>query len=297
MTMGGQFYFTIYTNIYRFRFWAPLINFDSENTKIELTKDIVIRKASEYEKREIDELIKKWPTITRGEFLLECVITKENPQSRPGEYIEDGRNSIEKTLTILRLYKDDIIGYNLIVQPLAEEEPYGITATTLKHYQLWVSPDVRLLPQKYTIIHEEIDNLKEFFTEFNVETFQHLSLAIEYFNKSYIEPYTPRDSFLDLMISLENLYLKDESLELAYKLRMRMAYILAKEFNKRREIFEDIKKAYSYRGRIVHGETPPGINWDFFLKIREYTRESLKIFIKKPALRNELDEIILKGDY
>jgi len=286
-------------NKYRYRFWAPLVNYESESSEIRLADDITIKRASDSEKQDIKELLKNWPTISYGDFLLECMITKETPESEPTEYIKkEGRPKIEKVLTILRLYKENVVGYNLIVQSLAEREPHGLSAITLRHYQLWRDPTQRLAEQKYQISKREENELKKFFAELNIEDFERFDLAIEYFNKSYIEPYTPRDSFLDLMISLENLYLKGEILELGYKLRMRMAYVLAKELGKRKRIAKDIKNAYKYRGRIVHGEqaNTPDLNYEFLLKIRGYTRESLKIFIKNPALRNNLDESILKGN-
>ena len=286
-------------NKYRYKFWAPLVNYESESSEIILAGDITIKRASDSEKQEIEELLKYWPTITYGDFLLECMITKETPESEPGEYMKkDGRPTIEKAITTLRLYKENIVGYNLIVQPLAETEPHGVTALALRHYQLWIDPSQRLAKQKYRINQGKENELKKFFAELNIENFERFNLAIEYFNKSYIEPYTPRDSLLDLMISLENLYLKGETLELGYKLRMRIAYVLAQELSKRKEIAKDIKNAYDYRGKIVHGEETniPGLNYEFLFKIREYTRESLKIFIKNPALRDNLDEIILKGN-
>jgi hypothetical protein len=56
-----------------------------------------------------------------------------------------------------------------------------------------------------------------------------------------------------------------------------------------------MKKAYGYRGSIVHGETTPDISYEFLSKIRQYTRESLKTFLKNPTLRTTLDEFVLKG--
>ncbi len=286
-------------NKYKYRFWGPLVNYQSESSEIRLTNGITIKRASGSEKKDIEELLKNWPTINYGDFILECVISKETPESEPAEYMKkEGRPKIEKASTMLRLYKENVIGYNLIVQPLADREPHGLTAIFLRHYQLWRDPTQRLARQKYQISKREENELRKFFTELDVENFERFSLAIHYFNKSYIEPYTPRDSLLDLMISLENLYLKGEILELGYKLRMRMAYVLAKELGKRKRIEKDIKNAYKYRGQIVHGEQTdiPSLDYEFLLKIRGYTRESLKIFIKNPALRDNLDGTILKGN-
>ncbi len=231
------------------------------------------------------------------------MITKKDPEPEPGEYIKkEGKRFIERALTILRLYKEEVIGYNVIVQSL--NGAYSLLP--LKHYQLWMNPETDFSSLTFKIISTEIDKLKGFFSKFicTSEAFKELELAVKYFNKSYIEPYTPRDSSLDLMISLENLYLPGEKHELGYKLRMRMAHILAKELAQRKEILEDIKLAYNYRGEIVHGgkssKTISKIKEkhknesEFLFKIRGYTRESLKIFIKNPALRNKLDEIILQ---
>lgn len=281
---------------YRYRFWAPLANYESEKSKVKLADDITIKRASDSEKQDIKGLLKNWHTIDYGDFLLECTITKATPESEPGDYMDkEGRSKIDKALTVLRLYKESAVGYNLIVQPLAETEPYGYTA---RHYRQWIDPAERLLGTKYRISRGEENELQKLFAEVSIEDLERFDLAIEYFNKSYVEPYTLRDSFIDLMISLENLYLKGETLELGYKLRMRMAYVLAKQPGKRRAIAKDIRDACGWRGKIVHGERTniSGLDYEFLHRIRGYARESLKTFIRNPALRDDLDEIILKGN-
>jgi len=40
---------------------------------------------------------------------------------------------------------------------------------------------------------------------------------------------------------------------------------------------------------------PPRISYEFLVKIIGYVRESLKIFIKNPSLRDKLDDIILES--
>jgi hypothetical protein len=148
--------------------------------------------------------------------------------------------------------------------------------------------------QKYRVISSETKEFTEFFAEFDLMDFRDLDLAIEYFNKSYTEAFFPRGALINLMISLENLYLKGENLELSYKLSMRASFILATEPNEREEVFDDIKKAYKYRSAIVHGESPPKISEDFFFKIREYTRQSLKFFLRNPTLKKNIDKTILQ---
>lgn len=197
-------------------------------------------------------------------------------------------------MTTLRLFKEGILGYNLIVLP-NKEDSYSHAATTLRHYELWMASDAEYSRKKYEIAAVEEEDLKKLFTELKSEAFQQLELPIHYFNKSYIEPYTPRDSLVDLVISLESLYLKGESQELGYKLRMRMTILLAEGFEKRKEIVDNVKKVYNLRGQIVHGENNPVIDYKFLFKIREYVRKSLIIFLKNPELINKLDEIVLNS--
>jgi len=278
---------------YRFRFWVPLANFESEVSSIELRDDVTIRSASKSEKEIIGSLKERWYTVSPGQFLLECRIVKQVPESIPGQFLPDGKAHIDKAMSLLRLYKEEAIGYGLIVQPLRDEEPYATTAIPVLHRQLW--GDAKgLFGGKYVVGNDEVDALQGFFKEFNKPAIKQLDLAVRYFNKSYNEPY-PSDALLDLTICLENLYLPGTRDELAYRLRTRVACVLAKEVDKRKEILADVKKAYNLRSKIVHGRSVPPTDYEFLFKVRAYVRESIKIFARRPALRDEgcLDELIL----
>jgi len=235
---------------------VSLINFESESPEIKLGQDFVIRKSSDYEKEIINKETKEWPTIISGDFILECFVTQQAPESRPGEYIQRGMANIEKALAILRLYKDDYIGYNFVFQPLSTAEHYGFTALHIRNYQIWWRRNLK--PKTYTVSSKEKHSLINFFNEYSNGNFEQLNVAIHYFNKSYIEPYMPRDSFLDLIISLENLYLKGETQELGYKLRMRMSYILAKELEKRKRYLGISKKLMITVEKLCMGKCRQG---------------------------------------
>lgn len=277
-----------------FPFWAPLLNFEMQDTKVELAGNILIRELTDYEMKPPNVLVKRWPGLGFERFAIECSITKPDPEPEPGFYINDGRACLEKVLTILRLFKEEVVGFNLIVQPLCPAPNYGMTAQYLKHYQLWLLEHFK---DKYKILSNEIMGLQAFFTDFWSIDFQKFTLAVDYFNKSYIEPYI-RDSLLDLVICLENLYLRKEDPELkAYKLRLRASYVLGTKFEERTRVFQDVKEAYDLRSQIVHGDKIPDIDFNFFFKIRGYARESIKKFLKQPSLAEMkvLDEIVLKG--
>jgi len=277
-----------------FPFWAPLLNFEMEDTKVELTGNILIRELTDYEKKPPNLLVERWPGLGYEKFALQCSIIKPDPEPEPGFYLNDGKTCLENVLTLLRLFKEEVVGFNLIVQPLCSAPSYGMTAEHLKHYQLWLPKQFK---EKYKLLKNETGELQAFFVDFWRRDFQAFSLALDYFNKSYIEPYI-RDSLLDLVICLENLYLRKEEPELkAYKLRLRASYILSTRFEERKNVFEDLKDAYNLRSNIVHGDKIPVVDYPFLFKIRNYARESIKKFLKEPSLANSnvLDEIVLRG--
>jgi len=202
------------------------------------------------------------------------------------------KKKLKKTIAVFRLFKKEIIGYNLIVQPLSEAQIYGHTLRPRLYQRLWISGKK---PKIYTLDKNEVQLFKSFFKNFYKILLSKFDLASEYFNKSYYESY-PRDSFLDLMITLENLYLKNTSQELSYKLCMRMAHILGKNEEERIHIYDFIKKAYNLRSKIVHGERLIALDKQNFIELRELTRKSIIYFLENEDNWNgkKLDKSILE---
>ena len=282
---------------FRFSFWAPLLNFELGNASIELGHGTSIRELSAHEKNIIEKLRKYWPEAGYQKFRIECIIAKKEPEPEPGLYLNDAEACLEKALTVLRLFGEAIVGFNLILQPLSNEPAYGASAQYFRNYQLWSGIAPNKYTRKYEIPSGQLEMFRTFFTDYYGLDFERIRLAVDYFNKSYIEPYI-RDSLLDLVICLENLYLKKEEPELkAYKLRLRASYILAEKLEERKEIFENLKQAYNLRSQIVHGDKIPDIDHTLVIKIRGYARESMKKFIQQPSLAKptKLDDVILRG--
>lgn len=63
------------------------------------------------------------------------------------------------------------------------------------------------------------------------------------------------DMLIDYMIGLEALFLPDGNEELTYRLAIRVAYNLEKEYEKRKQLFKDVKNYYRKRSKGVHGNT------------------------------------------
>lgn len=123
-----------------------------------------------------------------------------------------------------------------------------------------------------------------------------MSIALGRFNSSYHGNIEGR--IIDQMIAFESLYIAKEQ-ELAYKLALRTSFLLGGATN---SIFNDMKKAYNYRSRIVHGDNPPSRDElrAIVPKTEEYLRQSIKKFLallskgmSLKQIRSKLDENIL----
>ena len=284
------------TKKYISRFWVSLLNFEvdiSNEEQITLDNDVLIRLTTSFEDERLAELYKKYFLgSSYSKYLLEIILGKDTPETEPGLFLDEAEEKIKKAIAVFRLFKKEIIGYNLMVQPLSEDQKYGYTVRFLFYNKLW--PNGKN-PEIYTLEKGEIQTFISFFNNFYKILLSKFDLAIEYFNKSYNEPY-PRDSFLDLMIVLENLYLKNISQELSYRLSMRIAHILGNNKEERIHIYHLIKEAYSLRSKIVHGERSNALDKQKFIELRELTRKSIIYFLENKDNWDEkkLDRLILE---
>ena len=283
------------TKKYIFRFWVSLLNFEadiSNEEQITLDTDVLIRLTTSFEDGRLAELYKNvFMGSIYSNYLLEVILEKDDPEIAPGQFLYEAEEKIKKAIAIFRLFKKEIIGYNLIVQPLSEAQEYGHTTLFLSYNKLRLNGNSEI----YTLEKGKIRTFISFYNNFYKILFSKFDLAIEYFNKSYNEPY-PRDSFLDLMIVLENLYLKNTSQELSYRLSMRMAHILGKNKEERIHIYHFIKEAYTLRSKIVHGKRWNALDKQKFIELRELTRKSIIYFLENKDNWDEkiLDRLILE---
>ena len=282
---------------YIFRFWVSLLNFKadiSNKEQIILDKDVLIRLTTSFEDERLTEFYKNvFMGSIYSNYLLEVILEKDDPAIETGQFFYEAEEKIKKAIAVSRLIKKEMIGYNLMVQPLSEGQKYGHTVKFLSYKKLRLNGKN---PEIYTLEKGEIRRFIKVFNNFYKIILSKFDLAIEYFNKSYDEPY-PRDSFLDFMIVLENLWLKNISQELSYKLSMRMAHILGKNKEERIHIYHLIKEAYNFRSKIVHGERSNALDIQKFIELRELTKKSIIYFLENEDNWNEkkLDRLILEA--
>jgi len=137
----------------------------------------------------------------------------------------------------------------------------------------------------------EVDNLLQ-----NIRTWRQtgvldrVDVALRRFHSAYHGPI--EDRIIDQMIAFESLYLGDPQ-ELTYKLALRVAFLLGKRKDKRYAIFRDVKKAYRYRSRIVHGDNPPSRDElrAIVPKTEDYLRQSIQRFLLLLSEGKSLKEI------
>lgn len=279
---------------HKIQFWVPLINFEINKDRIELGDKFVIEKPTAYEKNTVfEELAKEYGIITSSEYLLRTYIKKNKPEEELYEFFDEATIKFEKAIILFRLFKEEFIGFVLIVEPHANTEVYGFSSGNLPYLIF----DKRLKEKKYFIDNDEIELLNNFFIEYDIFSTSKFDLAVRYFNRSYSQLFLA-NQYLDIMIILENLFLRNTYQELRYKLSMRMAYVLGgNDKEKREKIFNFIKESYDIRSKIVHGGEIQELDEQRVFKLRELTKDSLKIFFKKRdlCLGENLDNIILKG--
>ena len=280
---------------HKIQFWVPLFNFFTHIDKIEIGDIFVIEKPTSFEKKNIIErLAKGVEDIISSEYLLRTYIKTNKPAENTNDFFDKAIIEFEKAIILFRLFKKKFIGFNFIIKPLAntlkcEYCVYNLSYSTIGR---------KRFRGRYIIDNDEIELLNKFFREYDIFSTSSFDLAVSNFNRSYSQ-YFLTNKFLDTMFVLENIFLRDTSQELKYKLSMRMAYVLgANDNTKREDIFTFIGKCYRTRSDIVHGNEKQKLDVKTISKLRKLTIDSLKIFFKNKDLctGKKLDDIILKGN-
>lgn len=94
----------------------------------------------------------------------------------------------------------------------------------------------------------------------------------------------PADVLADIVAALEGLLVGGSS-EVSYKLRVRAAHVLGTSPQERRVVSKDLRDAYEYRSRIVHGNFVFDALPEAHLVERLYKKE------KRPKKFREISEI------
>lgn len=150
---------------------------------------------------------------------------------------------------------------------------------------------LHVLKEPYTIESSEIQELLEFIKNTKLPfTEPSLQLAFDNFELSY-EAGNTYLSFLALMVSLEALLNPGEQ-ELTYRISRNAAVLLGKKDKNSKDIFDEIKKLYGKRSKIVHTGKSDIINGEDLSTLRYYARESIKEINKIDKTGKELWDLL-----
>jgi hypothetical protein len=202
------------------------------------------------------------------------------------------RDSVTDLITTLKLYH----GGRVIAGPLMLAEIHNFE-TYLGSITSWTSVSNFWFFQEESIYKfrksefSEVNSLLQDIRKWReAKVLYSIDTALRRFHSSYhgdIE-----DRIIDQMIAFESLYLGSEQ-ELTYKLASRTAFLLRKRKDHRMLVFNNIKKAYNYRSRIVHGDNPPRRDElrAIVPKTEDYLRQSILKFLLLLAQGNSLKEL------
>lgn len=238
------------------------------------------------------------------------VLEREFPAEEPWTQWVRYRDQLEIVLTALRLIKGGTIGYRLslyeiIPKPKNRDIPHPL-AMFSPHQAAYAEGEYRLSEG-------DVEELRTFWSEIKEALVKGkelgaLHLAISRFESSYLKA-EHADKFIDLMISMEALYLKkEEKQELKYRLSQRAALLLEQDREKRIRTRNRIKKLYNKRSEIVHGNLDAA-SFEEVSELKDYVRTSLKKFLMlyceytgniehfMKCISEKLDELAVSSDF
>ena len=285
---------------------APLEGFTSTVDEIQLDKNLRIVKISKENFAKLFGLVRFGFPIPQNKifhfrFMLERIyetdkiIGEENkkPKFFPSQ---ETKKIFNEVISALRLLKAGVVGYNFIQTIALDWDPIG---GILTNFGIFTYPYFG----HYKLENHEIENFKSLFQKIkNAPNF--LDVSITRFNFAS-DRERPEDKLIDYITAFESLFVKEKQ-ELSYRLSVRVALLIGKDKQDRKQIFELIKKAYDLRSKIVHGlkyEKNVKINdknisiQEFVSKIEEILRTSIKSalqFKDHPSFLEKIDEKIFE---
>jgi hypothetical protein len=183
---------------------------------------------------------------------IDCEIEKAKIPSECKEYIEHtSLEEVRKVFKILRLYKEGDFKDGVIYWRPKNKMPFDSPYTKKFNFCVFERYDTS---NKYLLKMDDINKLQLLFQKYsnNSKMKKFPNSAINYLDKGVVETDTPH-RLVDYVAALES-FLVEGKEGIATMLALRTAFFLEGDRQKCREMFRDIKKAYSLRSNIVHGD-------------------------------------------
>jgi len=254
---------------------------DDKTKLIKLTKkipDIIYNETAE--KKYLEELL-----AGKGGIVLKQIY-KTNAGERTPNFSLKKRNEI---INFLSLYKTgDFASLNTIILPE-------------NHFQKEITiGDNNKIPLENNKLKYTLDtNVAELIEFYNLymssysEFSNFIQLAISRFNQTRYRK-SIDDKLVDIIIAFESLFLNNNP-ELSFRLGYSVAHFISNSPKEKRKIFDNTKKAYNYRSKVVHGSSGAkdfAIMQDLVNELKVYFRKSLKIILEKKYYKMSKDKFV-----
>jgi hypothetical protein len=277
---------------------SRIFNFDSEVVKIDFKNGLSIFKFTETKENNKQHSYFK----IKKEYKFKY--TSIEYSIIPSDYFEETTGSFHVILSTLKLFKNSAVFIDRdIITEIYENGKKKSLKFIDNNYVVREKFGDSLIIKKDDIpvilkLYKKNNILKE---DKNINFFLAKNMLNYGMNKIH-----PGDAVIDYFTGLEAIFIRGSSDNLSYRLSILVAAILGKsqKFEEKKEIFEFIKDMYNLRSRLVHGDRSKEsikfiikkLNRPNLLRLEEYLRNSLKLFIKRPDNFNEenLLKILLK---
>jgi len=277
----------LYDNYLEVAYYIHLYNYNQVVLRISLSPDICIRKISDEEKRE--ELEENHSGFIFSSYISDFVIEIKDKLKKEinddsnisylnnfKEYDEINR-IFDIALNSLRILKKSSVflsARNIVCINAFTSQSNKVTYITTNIKPVFVGAICQ-------ITKKEIGQLKDVFNFVYKNLFKidknkdrrRLRIAITRLNDGITRD-SLIDRLIDYMIGLEALFLPDAEQELKYRLTIRIAFNLEKEFGKRKKLYDDMKYFYNERSKGVHGDTG-NLKKEDVDKVEEILRKSI----------------------
>ena len=286
---GNRKYLTVY----------GLEGFQSKRSSIQLSKNLVIKKADEQFQLQFWERAKtmgtrKWISyLQQNQFFL-----YHKFEATPRAFGEKEHAFCERMRQMLRCFQEGGVDIQFFQSFFGHDKldvkSAGFSSNASNY---WLGHN------KYNVDDKNVKFLQRFakaFIDYDLEKARSVDVALRRLDYSYDRRDT-EDQIIDLMIGFEALF-SDSSGEITYKLSLRTSTFLA-EYYDPEFVFDFMKKAYSLRSSIVHGGTSKksikveghiAENREVVLLLQTLLRIALKKIIvnQKTLIADELIETI-----
>jgi len=217
------------------------------------------------------------PGFPRCQYYLELELTGSDPFG-----FDEAQAKTMWALNRMRLFKPGLLWGELygIFDP--KEHPVGV-------YEFRRSQENGPMPTTFSagydgifqIEESELDSIVDFVNDLKDVSTDQFTVALRRFHL-YFDRDSIQDRAIDLMVALESLF-SEEQEAIAYKIALRASCLIETESQKRKAMFNFLKKAYGKRSRIVHGRDQK--SW---FESKTYSPKLKNIIILEEVVRKSL---------